>query len=99
MKYLTNGVKKSILSAVFFALLSFVTQAQTIQIVEGESNDPIVGVAVFNKDKTVSEISDFNGEVSLKRFALDEKIYFKHVLCDQNQLVNFFIFHSDYGYY
>lgn len=79
MKYLTNCAKKSILSAVFFVLLSFLTQAQTIQIVEDESNDPIVGVAVFNKDKTVSEISDFNGEVSLKRFVLDEKIYFKHL--------------------
>jgi len=79
MKYLINGVKKGFLSAVFFVLLSYVSQAQIIQIVDRDANEPVVGVAVFNKDKTVSEISDFNGEVNLKRFAYNDNIYFKHL--------------------
>ncbi|TYC13479.1 TonB-dependent receptor [Bizionia gelidisalsuginis] len=79
MKYLTNCANKVIFSVLFFALFSFASRAQTIQIVEEELSAPIVGVAVFNKDKTVSEISDFNGEVNLKRFPFDEKIYFKHL--------------------
>ncbi len=79
MKYLINSTQKGILSALFLMFLSFGSQAQIIHILDKDSNEPVVGVAVFNKDKTVNEISDFNGKVTLDGFSTGDKIYFKHL--------------------
>ncbi|WP_066222410.1 TonB-dependent receptor [Formosa haliotis] len=54
-------------------------QAQNITILNSNTNTPIPGVAVFNADKTKSEISDFEGMVSLQNFQTNETIFFKHL--------------------
>ena len=79
MKYLAKCVNKKYFSVLCTVLLSCLVHGQTIQIVDHDTHEPIAGVAVFNKEKTLSEVSDFNGEVNLSRFNFDDKVYFKHI--------------------
>ncbi|WP_417236241.1 TonB-dependent receptor [Bizionia paragorgiae] len=79
MKYLAKCVNKKYFSVLCAVLLSCLVHGQTIQIVDHDTHEPIAGVAVFNKEKTLSEVSDFNGEVNLSRFNFDDKVYFKHI--------------------
>ena len=65
---------------VFFScLILFVSHAQEVIILDETSNEPIVGVAVYNSSKTKSFISDVDGKVSLNLFNDDEKIIFQHL--------------------
>src|SRR5690606_18680381 len=79
MKYLAKCVNKKYFSVLCAVLLSCLVHGQTIQIVDHDTHEPIAGVAVFNKEKTLCEVSDFNGEVNLSRFNFDDKVYFKHI--------------------
>lgn len=79
MKYLAKCVNKKYFSVLCAVLLTCLVHGQTIQIVDHDTHEPIAGVAVFNKEKTLSEVSDFNGEVNLSRFNFDDKVYFKHI--------------------
>ncbi|SEA15505.1 TonB-dependent receptor [Bizionia paragorgiae] len=79
MKYLAKCVNKKYFSVLCAVLLSCLVHGQTIQIVDHDTHEPIAGVAVFNKEKTLSEVSDFKGEVNLSRFNFDDKVYFKHI--------------------
>jgi hemoglobin/transferrin/lactoferrin receptor protein len=44
-----------------------------------ETNEKLASVAVYNKDKSVSAISDFDGKVSLEKFSESDRIYFQAV--------------------
>lgn len=46
---------------------------------EKEKHDPISGVALYNKDKSTSAITDFDGFVDISDFSKDEKITFQHL--------------------
>ncbi|MEN8815736.1 MAG: TonB-dependent receptor [Nonlabens sp.] len=41
------------------------------------TNEKLASVAVYNKDKSVSAISDFDGNVSLEKFSESDRIYFQ----------------------
>ncbi|WP_370514535.1 TonB-dependent receptor plug domain-containing protein [Formosa sp. L2A11] len=69
--------KKLLLGLLF--LLSFSIQAQNITILNSQTQEPISGVAVFNIDKTQSEISNIEGVVSLKAFVNNDVLFFKHL--------------------
>ena len=53
--------------------------AQQIVVVDETNSEPITGVAVFNLFKTKTDISDFDGKVSLVRFQSFERVYFQHI--------------------
>ena len=53
--------------------------AQQIVVVDERNSEPITGVAVFNLFKTKTDISDFDGKVSLVRFQSFERVYFQHI--------------------
>lgn len=53
--------------------------AQEITIIDATTEEPIIGVAVFNALKTKSEISDFDGKLSLDKFEDNERLTFQHV--------------------
>lgn len=63
----------------FLYLFVFVAQGQEITILDDSSQEPIVGVVVYNSDKTKSVTSDLDGKVSLGIFDDDEKITFQHI--------------------
>ncbi len=53
--------------------------AQQVTIVDETNLDPIAGVAIFNLVKTKTNISNFDGQISLARFQGFERIYFQHI--------------------
>ena len=65
----------SFLLSLFFWNLS----AQKVIIVDENSREPIVGVTIFNFVKTKTNISGFEGKVSITRFQNFERIYFQHI--------------------
>ncbi|MBP1840356.1 TonB-dependent receptor plug domain-containing protein [Formosa algae] len=64
---------------VFLLLISLSIHAQNITILNSQNKEPIAGVAVFNIDKTQSEISNLEGEVSLNTFKNEDVVFFKHL--------------------
>lgn len=63
------------LISIFFVQVS----AQQVIVVDKTNTQPIVGVAVFNLFKTKTNISNFDGEISISRFQSFEKVYFQHL--------------------
>jgi len=65
-----------VLAGFFFSQL---IEAQEYTILNRDTKEPIIEVAVYNKFKTKSVVSDFNGKVNLDVFQPNEVIYFKHI--------------------
>ena len=53
--------------------------AQKIQILEEDNNIPVSGAAIFNKDKSKGNISDFDGFVDITDFSENEIIVIQHI--------------------
>ena len=62
--------------ALFFALISFGAFAQEIRILDLDTQERLGNVAVYNKEKTKTAISDFEGLVDLTDFGRNERITF-----------------------
>ncbi|WP_029038140.1 TonB-dependent receptor [Salinimicrobium xinjiangense] len=61
-------------------LLNFsVSSAQQIIVLDRETKEPIFNVAVFNKDKTKTFLTGFDGEIDISAFSEREIIFFSHV--------------------
>ncbi|MGB1042058.1 MAG: TonB-dependent receptor [Tenacibaculum sp.] len=65
---------------VFFLLIFTSVFSQTLTIIDAENGKPIEGVAVFNKNKTTSAISDTEGKVVISSFLKNEVLIFSHVV-------------------
>ena len=63
----------------FFLFIALPFQAQNIKVLNKLTNEPIFGVAIYNIDKSKSEVTNFIGEASLDKFSDTEIIYFKHL--------------------
>ncbi|AXT61586.1 TonB-dependent receptor [Aquimarina sp. AD10] len=53
--------------------------SQTITVLSKSSNSPIPDVTVYNKEKTKSAITDFDGLVDISMFSDQEILHFAHV--------------------
>lgn len=62
-----------------FTLFSVALFAQKITIVSSGTNEPISGVAIYNKEKSTTTISDLDGIAMLDAFSSHETIIFKHI--------------------
>lgn len=62
-----------------FILLSGISRAQQITVLDAEDKEPIFNVAVFNKNKTKSTLTNFDGEADISAFEPNEIIFFRHV--------------------
>ncbi len=66
-----------------FLLLTFFTftsiLAQKIQVLEVESQTPISGVVIYNLEKTITGVTDFDGFVDISSFSDTELITFQHI--------------------
>ncbi len=60
-----------------FLFVFSVSFAQEIKILDKESREPLVNVALFNQEKTKSAISDINGIADISGFSDTEVIIFK----------------------
>ena len=63
----------------FFFITSVLLQAQNIKVLNSVTKEPLFGVAIYNVDKSKSEITNFLGEASLSKFTDTEIIYLKHL--------------------
>ncbi|WP_321265322.1 TonB-dependent receptor domain-containing protein [Psychroserpens sp.] len=62
-------------------MLSFlISGAQTIRVLDQETNVPIAGVTIFNFKKSKSVITNIDGEAELSQFNEDEVLYFQNIL-------------------
>ena len=66
-----------ILLAIFFCFQ--VAIAQKIQVLSQQTGGAIPGVALFNKDKSKSAITNFDGFADISSFNQDERIIFQHL--------------------
>ncbi len=76
MKFSNNYILicKNILLFFLFTSVSF---GQQITVRDGETNEILSDVAVFNDSRDKSTISDLNGNVDLELFSNEKKIYFQ----------------------
>ena len=66
-----------VLLAIFFCFQGAI--AQKIQVLSQQTKDPILGVAIFNKDKSKSAVTNFDGFADISSFNQDELITFQHI--------------------
>lgn len=60
--------------------IAITVQAQEIKVLESESRQPIPGVTIYNQNKTITVITDFEGIASLNSFSDTEDLYFEDFL-------------------
>ena len=67
-------------SIIFFFILSISSNfAQSIKVLDEDSQEPISGVAVFNNDQSITGVTDFDGNIDISNFSEIEKISFQHI--------------------
>ena len=62
------------------AMLFFqVVSSQEIIILDRDTKEPVINVAIYNLDKTKTVLSDFKGRCDITIFERNERITFKHI--------------------
>ena len=66
---------------VLFSLLITVSglHAQEIVVLDQDSKEPLVNVAIYNVGKSKNSITNLNGKADISKFNLDEVLVFKHI--------------------
>ncbi len=65
---------------IFFLALSIqALTAQEIVVLDKNSNEPIVNVAIFNPDKSRATATNIDGKADISRFRAEEELIFKHM--------------------
>jgi len=64
---------------VLFVLSFQVISAQEISVLDMDTREPILNVAVYNLDKSKTAVSDFDGKCDLSIFNRNERITFQHI--------------------
>ena len=69
-----------IIYILFFILFANIgLHAQKVKIVNTLTEEPILGVAIYNFDKSINVVTGENGEANLDSFSNVETIYFQHL--------------------
>ncbi|SHJ46544.1 TonB-dependent receptor plug domain-containing protein [Aquimarina spongiae] len=68
-----------ILTILLFFILAPFVNAQQISVLSKASKTPIPNVAIYNKDKSKSALTDFDGVADISSFADRELLFFDHV--------------------
>ena len=64
---------------VIFSLLTQIVSSQEIIILDMNTKEPVLNVAVYNTEKSKTALSDFDGICDLSVFDENERITFKHI--------------------
>lgn len=68
-----------ILTSLVFFFSFLISYSQEITVLDRQNGQPLFNVAIFNKDKSQSTLTDFNGRADLSVFSLKEMLHFRHV--------------------
>jgi len=82
-----------IVSILFFSISTF---SQTVKVVNSKTLKPIVSVAVFNSDNSITTLTNKFGEVDLSKYNFTDTLTFQHPT--YNQLVIPFSFIEKLGF-
>ncbi|MBC2843667.1 TonB-dependent receptor [Winogradskyella flava] len=85
MKMCIKSKCNTIFSLALFLFLQ-IGFSQTVTVFEGQTNEPIPGVTLYNFNKTKSVVTDLNGKAKLDSFNDSETIYFQNLLYEKIQL-------------
>jgi hemoglobin/transferrin/lactoferrin receptor protein len=77
MQFLSN--MRSTGFALLFLFTSFTVFSQEITVLDADSGNPVANIAIYNRDKSRTAISDFNGKSDLGVFSKNERITFRHI--------------------
>ena len=76
-------VKNNYLLAIISFFLFQMAIGQTVTVLEVDTNMPILGVSVYNPNKSKTLVTDYNGHVSIDGFKDKETIVFKNFLYEK----------------
>lgn len=62
-----------------FFFVALVVSGQEVTILDMDTKEPVVNVAVYNLDRSKTALSDFDGKCDLSVFGRNERITFKHI--------------------
>lgn len=65
--------------ALLFLFISFTVFSQEITVLDADTGNPVANIAIYNKDKSKTAVSDFNGKSDLSVFSRNERITFRHI--------------------
>ena len=80
-------------------LLMIKTQAQTIEVLDIETNEPVYGVAIFNLDKTTFTYTDIEGLAIIDDFKDGELLIFQSLNYEKTEMTVNEIIDNDYLVY
>lgn len=63
----------------FFFLSVFTVRSQQVLVMDADTGEPILNIAIFNADKSKVALTDFDGIFDISAFSKNERITFKHV--------------------
>ena len=63
----------------FFLLISLNVFTQEITVLDADTGSPVANIAIYNKDRSKSAISNLNGRADLGIFTHNERIIFRHI--------------------
>ena len=71
-------MNKRVFLSILFLFCVSVSIAQILVVKDAETKEPVVDIALYNKNKTKSVFSDNKGEVDLSVFTSSETIFLQH---------------------
>ena len=80
MQFFTS--MRNVALIIFLLFFSFAVNGQQVVILDASSGNTVLNVAVFNKDKSKTTVTDFDGKCDLSIFDKNERITFKHLSYD-----------------
>ena len=103
MPFLTNMFKPALTLTLFLILVSISLYAQEVTVLDADSGIPISNLAIFNRDKSKTTITDSNGKSDLGIFNSNERITFQppfiqheDILSDENMSAMSFVSDGQY---
>nr|WP_299386756.1 TonB-dependent receptor [Allomuricauda sp.] len=63
----------------FFLMASFQAFSQEITVLDTDTGNPVANIAIFNKDRSKTSVSNLNGKANLDVFDKNERITFRHL--------------------
>ncbi len=60
-------------------MFSLFLGAQEITVLDSDTGNPVANIAIYNKDRSKTAVSDFNGKSDLSVFSKNERIIFRHI--------------------
>ena len=73
-------MKCHLLKILFVFISIHFVKAQTITVIESDTNDPLPGIAIYNLKKTKSLVTNLEGKVDIDIFDDSETIFFQNFL-------------------